>query len=41
MLTYINYRTHGLKSMRFIISAFSLFILISLGIISSSEFLTL
>jgi hypothetical protein len=40
ILTYINYRTHGLNSWKFIFSAFSLLIFIGLLIIFSSPTLT-
>jgi hypothetical protein len=41
VLTYITYRSHGWVSFRFIISVFSLLLLIGIPIIYSSEFLTL
>jgi hypothetical protein len=41
VLTYITYRSHGWKSFRFIISVFSLLLLIGIPIIYSSEFLTI
>jgi hypothetical protein len=40
VLTYITYRSHGSVSFRFIISVFSLLLLIGIPIIYSSEFLT-
>ena len=41
VLTYITYRSHGWVSFRFIISVFSLLLLIGIPIIYSSEFLTI
>lgn len=41
VLTYITYRSYGWKSFRFIISVFSLLLLIGIPIIYSSEFLTI